>query len=73
MRFRLDARQAAAGTIAELARLVKEYPGRVTRLRRDRHLDGRRARSPSGPEYRVQPDFYFLAEAKALLGEASVV
>ena len=27
VRFRLDARQAAAGVIAELARLVKEYPG----------------------------------------------
>jgi hypothetical protein len=26
-----------------------------------------------GPEYRVQPDSDFLAEAKALLGEASVV
>jgi len=72
VRFRLDARQAAAGTIAELARLVKEYPGESpVYVAIDTSMGARTL--ALGPEYRVQPDSDFIAEAKALLGEASVV
>ena len=71
VRFRIDARQAAAGTIAELARLVKEYPGESpVYVAIDSSLGARTL--AFGPGYRVQPDSDFIAEAKALLGEASV-
>ena len=71
MRFRLDARQAEAGVIAELARLVKEYPGESpVYVAIDSSLGARTL--AFGPGYRVQPDSDFIAEAKALLGEASV-
>jgi DNA polymerase-3 subunit alpha len=72
VRFRIDARQAKAGTIAELARLVKEYPGESpVYVAIDSSMGARTL--ALGPEYRVQPDSDFIAEAKALLGEASVV
>ena len=72
VRFRLDAREAPAGVIQELARLVKEYPGdsSVT-IALETSLGAKTL--ALGPEYRVQCDSDFLAEAKALLGEASVV
>ncbi len=71
VRFRLDARQAEAGVIAELARLVKEYPGdSPVYLAIDSSLGARTL--AFGPGYRVQPDSDFIAEAKALLGEAAV-
>jgi DNA polymerase-3 subunit alpha len=72
VRFRIDARQAKAGTIAELARLVKEYPGESpVYVAIDSSMGARTL--ALGPGYRVQPDSDFIAEAKALLGEASVV
>ncbi len=71
VRFKLDARQAAAGVIAELARLVKEYPGESpVYVALETSLGARTL--ALGPGYRVQPDSDFIAEAKALLGEASV-
>jgi DNA polymerase-3 subunit alpha len=71
VRFRLDARQAAAGIIAELARLVKEYPGESpVYVALETSLGARTL--ALGPGYRVEPDSDFIAEAKALLGEASV-
>lgn len=72
VRFRLDARQAAAGVIEELARLVKEYPGESPVYLALETSMGARTLA-LGPGYRVQPDSDFIAEAKALLGEASVV
>jgi len=71
VRFRLDARQAEAGVIAELARLVKEYPGESPVYVALETSMGARTLA-LGPGYRVQPDSDFIAEAKALLGEASV-
>ncbi len=69
--FRLDARLAAAGVIEELARLVKEYPGdSPVYVALETSLGARTL--ALGPGYRVQPDSDFIAEAKALLGEASV-
>jgi len=71
VRFKLDARQAEAGVIAELARLVKEYPGESPVYVALETSMGARTLA-LGPGYRVQPDSDFIAEAKALLGEASV-
>ncbi len=72
VRFRIDARLAEAGVIAELARLVKEYPGESpVYVALETSLGARTL--ALGPGYRVQCDSDFLAEAKALLGEASVV
>jgi DNA polymerase-3 subunit alpha len=72
VRFRLDAREAPAGVIQELARLVKEYPGdSPVYVALETSLGAKTL--ALGPEYRVQCDSDFLAEAKALLGEASVV
>ncbi len=71
VRFKLDARQAEAGVIEELARLVKEYPGESPVYLALETSMGARTLA-LGPGYRVQPDSDFIAEAKALLGEASV-
>ncbi|MEI7760437.1 MAG: DNA polymerase III subunit alpha [Thermoleophilia bacterium] len=72
VRFMIDARQAAAGTIAELARLVREFPGdSPVYLALETSMGARTL--ALGPGYRVQADSNFIAEAKALLGEASVV
>ena len=55
VRFRLDAREAPAGVIRELARLVREYPGESPVLRRARDLDGARRRSRSAPSTASRP------------------
>ncbi len=69
VRFSLDARQAPAGAIRELARLVREFPGESPV-----YLSVDTSEGPKtfalGPEYRVSPDADFIAEAKALLGGA---
>ncbi|MGL6278049.1 MAG: OB-fold nucleic acid binding domain-containing protein, partial [Gaiella sp.] len=71
VRFALDAREAPAGVIRELARLVREFPGDAPV-----YLSLDTSEGPKtfalGPEFRVRPDPDFLAEAKALLGGASV-
>ncbi|MFN0155602.1 MAG: DNA polymerase III subunit alpha [Gaiella sp.] len=72
VRVAIDAREAPVGVISELARLVREYPGESPV-----YVSLETSAGPKtlalGPEYRVQPDSDFLAEAKALLGEAAVV
>ena len=72
VRFRLDARQAPAGVIRELARLVKEYPGESPVYVQLETTLGSKTLA-LGPDYRVTPDSDFLTEAKSLLGEAAVV
>jgi DNA polymerase-3 subunit alpha len=71
VRFRLDATTARAGIIRELAVLVKDFPGDSPV-----YVSLETSHGPKtlalGPEYRVRADSDFLAEAKALLGEASV-
>ncbi|MBI4172653.1 MAG: DNA polymerase III subunit alpha, partial [Actinobacteria bacterium] len=69
--LRLDARAAPAGVIGELSRLVRDYPGDAPVLIEIESSVGQRTLA-LGPEYRVQADSDFLAEAKALLGEAAV-
>ncbi len=71
VRFALDAREAPAGVIRELARLVKEFPGESPVFVSLETSQGPKTLA-LGPEYRVSPDSDFLAEAKALLGDAAV-
>jgi DNA polymerase-3 subunit alpha len=72
IRFALDAREAPAGVIRELARLVREFPGESLV-----YLSVETSQGPKtlalGPEYRVTLDADFLAEAKELLGPTAIV
>jgi DNA polymerase-3 subunit alpha len=69
--FTLDAREARAGVIGELARLVREYPGESPVFVALETSHGPKTLA-LGSEYRVRPDSDFLAEARALLGDAAV-
>jgi DNA polymerase III subunit alpha len=72
VRFVLDAREAPAGVIRELTRLVREFPGESPVYLSLDTSEGPKTYA-LGPEFRVRPDPDFLAEAKALLGGASVI
>jgi DNA polymerase-3 subunit alpha len=72
VRFALDAREAQAGVIRELARLVKEFPGESPVYLSLDTSEGPKTYA-LGPEFRVRPDPDFLAEAQALLGGAALV
>ncbi len=72
VRLRIDARRARAGLIGELAMLVKDFPGEAPVYLALETSVGERTLA-LGPEYRVKPDSDFLAEARALLGEAALV
>jgi DNA polymerase III subunit alpha len=72
VRFALDAREAQAGVIRELARLVREFPGESPVYLSLDTSEGPKTYA-LGPEFRVRPDPDFLAEAQALLGGAAVV
>jgi DNA polymerase-3 subunit alpha len=72
LRFSLDARQAPAGVIRELARLVREFPGDSTIYLSLDTSEGPKTYA-LGPEFRVRPDPDFIAEAKALLGTTAAV
>jgi DNA polymerase-3 subunit alpha len=72
VRFALDAREAPAGVIRELARLVREFPGESPVYLSLDTSEGPKTYA-LGPDYRVRPDSDFLAEARSLLGGASVL
>jgi DNA polymerase-3 subunit alpha len=72
VRFTLNAQEAPAGVIRELARLVREFPGDSPVFVSLETSQGPKTLA-LGPEYRVRPDSDFLAEARELLGEAAVV
>ena len=72
VRFALDAREAPAGVIRELARLVKEFPGESPVYLSLDTSEGPKTYA-LGPQYRVRPDADFLAEARSLLGTAAVL
>jgi DNA polymerase-3 subunit alpha len=72
VRFALDAREAPAGVIRELARLVREFPGESPVYLALDTSEGPKTYA-LGPEYRVRPDADFLAEARSLLGGARLV
>jgi len=71
VRFALDARQAPAGVIRELARLVRDFPGESPVYLALDTSEGPKTYA-LGPEFKVRPDPDFLAEAKALLGGATL-
>jgi DNA polymerase-3 subunit alpha len=71
VRFSLDARDVPAGVIRELARLVREFPGDSPVYLSLDTSEGPKTYA-LGPGYRVRPDADFLAEARSLLGGASV-
>ena len=71
VRLRIDARQAPAGLIRELAALVSDFPGEAPVYVALETSVGERTLA-LGPEYRVKPDADFLAEVRALLGEAAI-
>jgi DNA polymerase-3 subunit alpha len=71
VRLRIDATKAKAGIIAELAILLRGYPGESPVL-----VDCVTSQGPLvlrlGVKYRVQPDPDFFAEVRALLGESAL-
>jgi len=71
VRLKVDARSAAAGVIAELAHVVRGFPGEAPV-----YVDLVTSLGPKllelGPEYRVDPAPDFFAEVRQLLGEAAV-
>jgi DNA polymerase III subunit alpha len=69
VKLRVDARVAPASVVGELKHLIDEYPGEAPVELVVETSAGRKVlRFGSG--YRVRPDGDFMAEAKALLGEA---
>ena len=71
VRLKLDARQARAGIIRELAAVVRDFPGEAPVIVDLETSEGPRTLQ-FGSEYRVKPEPDFFAEVKALLGEAAV-
>ena len=71
VRLRIDATRAQAGTIGDLAALLREFPGESPVL-----VDCVTSNGPLvfrlGPGFRVQPDPDFYAEVRALLGESAL-
>src|SRR5712691_6934009 len=72
VRLRIDARQARAGVIRELAQLVQEFRGAAPVLIEMETSQGSKTLA-LGPDYRVEPAADFFAEVKALLGPAGVL
>jgi DNA polymerase-3 subunit alpha len=71
VRLRIDARQAPAGLIGELAALVSDFPGDAPVYVALETSLGERTLA-LGPGYRVKPEADFFAEVRALLGEAAI-
>jgi DNA polymerase-3 subunit alpha len=71
VRLKLDARRAPAGTIQELAALLREYPGEAAVVAAI-ETSGGPLTLAFGPEYRVRPEPDLFAEVKSLLGEAAI-
>jgi DNA polymerase-3 subunit alpha len=71
VRLRIDARQAPAGLIRELASLVADFPGDAPVYVALETSLGERTLA-LGPEYRVKPEADFFAEVRALLREAAI-
>jgi DNA polymerase-3 subunit alpha len=72
VRFQIDARLARAGIVRDLAHLVREFPGDSPVVLTIETSLGPRVLA-LGPEYKVRPDSDFIAEAKALFGDASLI
>jgi DNA polymerase-3 subunit alpha len=70
--LKIDARQARAGVIRELAQIVKEFRGAAPVRIEMETSEGPRTLQ-LGPDYQVEPAPDFFAEVKALLGPAAVL
>ncbi len=71
IRLRIDATRAKAGTIRELATLLRDFRGDSPVLVNCVTSQGSQMLR-LGPEFRVNPDADFYAEVRALLGESAL-
>jgi DNA polymerase-3 subunit alpha len=71
VRLKIDATKAGAGTIKELAQLIRDFPGESPVYADLITSQGRKVYA-FGPQYKVQPVADFYAEVKMLLGESAV-
>jgi len=71
VRLKIDATKAQAGTIRELAALIKDFPG-DSPVYADLLTSQGRKTYAFGPQYKVKPAPDFYAEVKMLLGESAV-
>ena len=71
VRLKIDATKAGAGTIRELAALIKDFPG-DSPVYADLLTSQGRKTYAFGAQYRVKPVPDFYAEVKMILGESAV-
>jgi DNA polymerase-3 subunit alpha len=71
VRLKIDATKARAGTIRELAALIRDFPGESP-VYADLETSQGRKTYAFGPQYRVKPAPDFYAEVKMILGESAV-
>jgi len=71
VRLKIDATKARAGTIKELAALIRDFPGESP-VYADLVTSHGRKTYAFGPQFKVQPAPDFYAEVKMLLGESAV-
>jgi DNA polymerase-3 subunit alpha len=71
VRIKIDATKAGAGTIKELAALIRDFPGESPVYADLLTSQGRKTYA-FGPQFKVQPAPDFYAEVKMLLGESAV-
>jgi len=69
--LKIDATKAGAGTIRELAALIKDFPGESPVYADLTTSHGKKVYA-FGPQYKVKPAPDFYAEVKMLLGESAV-
>ncbi len=71
VRLKIDATKASAGTLRELAALIKDFPGESPVYADLVTSQGKKVYA-FGPQYKVAPAPDFYAEVKMLLGESAV-
>jgi DNA polymerase-3 subunit alpha len=71
VRLKIDATKARAGTIRELAALIRDFPGESPVYADLLTSQGKKTYA-FGPQFKVQPAPDFYAEVKMLLGESAV-
>jgi hypothetical protein len=69
--LKIDATKARAGTIRELAQLIRDFPGESPVYADLITSQGKKVYA-FGPQYKVKPAPDFYAEVKMLLGESAV-
>ena len=70
VRLKIDATKARAGTIKELAALIRDFPGESP-VYADLMTSNGRKTYAFGPQYKVQPAPDFFAEVKMIFGESA--